>query len=677
MRLIRGSFPLVLGGALCAASATTPALAGAASDAVRAWVSAVDASPDWTASFQSVTDEGEDDVVVKGLTIKSEATGALGVAVGTLTFRGFAAAGDGFMAASVEADQAKFTAGPMIYTVEGASFANLGVPSLSGISFDPQRPFLSMVRAYTAVTRMRLESGRIAHLQLDQTNQGVASAISYQNIALGKLDGGRLEQLTAGPIAMASPAPEGLVRFSVDRMDGRGIDIDAMTRVFDPDRYVNGVGDGVWKTALNSGGYRNISVEALGLKLTIGSIAAENMKLRQPARSFAAMFDRPEADTRLTGDNSIKLVTGQGLDLLSSASFGRLALDDMDVAGTGFSRFRIGNISLEDASLDSLGEVRVDDMRVAAGDDAQFSLGRFSVGQIVMPKAEAMLGVVTAFLGDDDPDLSSVAPQVGFVDVRGMKFSAQELGEVGVENFRLDMGSYVGAVPTVVALNSSGVSLDRKFLRGFPEARLLTELGYDKINVDSALKVDWREADSALRIEDFHVAIDKVGSVKAALDFGGLTRSELMGDGGVDALKSKLTFGGGSIAITDDSAIDRVFNAQAERLKIEPAALKKRASDFIPALTKMLGNPFLRGQVVGVLPKPLAALVTALTPMLNDPALSQQVVKAVQGFIDTNGTIEVRAQPSTPVPIGALAETAGSSPEKLPALLSVQITKTP
>src|SRR5262245_12901844 len=102
MRLIRGSFPLIIGGALCAASATTPALAGAAGDAVRAWVSAVDASPDWIANFQGVTDEGEDGAVVKGLTIKSEQSDALGVTVGTLTVRGFALAGDGFTATSID-----------------------------------------------------------------------------------------------------------------------------------------------------------------------------------------------------------------------------------------------------------------------------------------------------------------------------------------------------------------------------------------------------------------------------------------------------------------------------------------------------------------------------------------------------------------------------------------------
>lgn len=676
MKFIRGSFPLIIGGALCAASATTPALAGAAGDAVRAWVSAVDASPEWTANFQSVSDEGEDGAVVKGLAIKSEQSDALGVTVTTLTLRGYVATGDGFTASSVEADQAKFASGPMSFTIENASLSNLGVPGLAEIRFDPQRPFLSTIRAYSAVAKMRLESGRIGHLQLDQQNQGVSSAVSYQNIALGKLEGGQLAQLTAGPIAMASPAPEGLVRFSVDRMDARGVDIDAMTRVFDPDRYTSGVGDGQWKLALASGSYRNISVDALDLRLTIGSITTENLKLRQPPQSFAAMFDRPESDTKLTGDAAMKLVTGQGLNFLSSMSVGRMVFDDMDVVGTGFSRFRIGNVSLEDASLDSIGEFRIDDVRVAAGEQAQFDLGRFSVGQVVLPKVDAIREVVTARLGNADPDLSSVLPQVGFVDMRGLKFATPESGAVGVGNFRVDLGGYVGAVPTVVALNSSGVSLDRRFLQGIPEARLLTELGYDKIDLNSALKIDWRESDGALRVEDFHVAIDKVGSIRGVLDIGGVTRADLQGET-LDTLLDKLTFGSGSISITDDSALDRVFDAQAARLKVEPATLKKRASDFIPALTKMLGNPFLRGQVVGVLPKPLASLVTALTPMLNDPVLSKQVVQSLQGFIDTKGTIVVSAQPTSPVPIGSLAATAGSTPEKLPSLLSVQVSKTP
>jgi hypothetical protein len=328
-------------------------------------------------------------------------------------------------------------------------------------------------------------------------------------------------------------------------------------------------------------------------------------------------------------------------------------------------------------SLDSVGEFRVDDVRIAAAGQASFDLGRFALGRIVMPRLEAIRSVIEAELGGGNSDLSSLFPQIGFADIRGARFATPESGDIGVDRFRLDLGSYVGQVPTVVELDTSGISLDRRYLERFPEARLLDELGYDRLALNSGLKLDWQESASALRLQDFHLSVDKVGRMNANLDFGGLTREGIQSPDGIGGAFDKLTFGGGTIELTDDSAVDRVFAAQAARLKVEPATLKKRASDFIPALTKMLANPFLRGQFVGVLPRPLATVVNALTPMLNDPALSEQVVKALQGFIDAKGTITVRARPANPVPLGSLSEAVGKAPETLPSLLSVEISKSP
>jgi hypothetical protein len=513
-------------------------------------------------------------------------------------------------------------------------------------------------------------------LQIDQQNDGIASAVSYQNIVLGELADGRLDQLTAGPVAMTSPAPEGLVRFSIDRVESRGMDLGATAHVFDPDQYANGLGDGEWRPALAYGAYRNLAIEAFGLKATIGTLSVENLSLRQPPRSFAPLFDESITNANMPTQEALRLASDHSLGFLSSMSAGQVGFRDLDIVGTGFSRFRVGAFAVRDVSLDSVGEFRVDDVQIAAAGQASFDLGRFALGRIVMPRVEAIRAVIESELGGGNSDLSSLFPQIGSVDIRGAKFATPESGEIGIDRFRLDLGSYVGQVPTVVELDTSGISLDRRFLEGFPEARLLGELGYDRLAFDSGLKLDWQESASALRLQDFHLSVDKVGRVNADLDFGGLTREGIQA-GGIGGAFDRLTFGGGTIALTDDSAMDRVFEAQAARLKVEPATLRKRASDFIPALTKMLANPFLRGQFVGVLPGPLATVVNAVTPMLSDPALSEQVVKALQGFIDAKGTITVRARPANPVPLGSLTEAIGKAPETLPSLLSVEISKSP
>ena len=674
MKHPRRPFPLLLAALLLA---NGPAAAETAGDSLRAWVSAVDLTPEWSASFQSLTEDSPSGASVKGLTIRSEQDDTLAVEIGQLAIHSYADAGGGFTAGEVEIDQGRLSAGPVTFTISDVKLSGLAVPNLDDIRLDPRQPFTSTIKAYGAAARMRLDRGSIGRLQLDQQSGGVASAVSYQNVVLGRLDQGRLEQLSAGPVAMVAPAPEGLVRFSIDRVESRGMDIDAMARVFDPDRYPGGAGDGQWRPALAFGAYRNLAIEALDLKISVGTIAVENLQLRQPRRSFAPLFERPNAGAAMTVQESARLTAEHGLDFASSMSVGRIGLEDLDITGTGFSRFRVAAFSVEDLSLDGAGEFRVDDLRIAANGQASFDIDRFAIGRIVLPQIDAIRSVVLTELGGGNGDLSSLLPRVGYVDIRGAKFATPESGEAAIGRFRLDLGSYVGAVPTAIELTTSGISLDRRFLEGFPEARLLDELGYDRLAFNSGLRLDWQESASALRVQDFHVAVDKVGRMSADLDFGDLTRADIQGNGGIGGAFGKMTFGGGTIAVTDDSAIDRVFEAQAARLKIDPETLRKRASDFIPALTAMLANPFLRGQLVGVLPAPLAALVNALTPMLNDPALAKQVVQALQGFIDAKGTITVRARPANPVPLGSLAETVASAPETLPALLSVEVSKTP
>jgi hypothetical protein len=679
----RGFLLLAAGLTLAAAPAVAqgfdifPTAAPTAGDAVRQWVSAVDATPQWRAQFQSLAEDGKDGVVIRYLTLGSEPDGVFQVQVETLTIRGYAAAGGGFTATAVEADRARIAAGPFSFTLSGTKLSNLAVPALADITLDTQRPFTSAIRAYGAIARMRLENGRIDRLQLDQQNAGIASAVSYQNVTLGRLADGRLNLLTAGPVTMASPAPEGLVRLSIDRIESRGMDLEAAAHAFDPGRYANGVGDGQWRPALAYGAYRNVAIEALGLKVTIGTLSVENLRLRQPPRSFAPLFDGPATGVTLPPQEETRLAADHSLGFLSSMAAGQFGFRDLDIVGTGFSRFRVGSFNMHDVSLDSVGEVRVDDVSVAAAGQASFDLGRFALGRIVLPRADAIRTVIETEMRGGNSDLSSLFPQIGYVDIRGARLAMPDSGDIAIDRFRLDLGSYVGQVPTAVALDTSGISLDRRLLRGIPEARLLGELGYDRLAFDSSLRLEWQESASALRLQDFSFSADKIGRVNANLDFGGLTREEMLAPDRIGGMLDRLTFGGGKIEIVDDSALDRVFEAQAARLKVEPATLKKRASDFIPALTKMLANPFLRGQFVGALPGPLATVVNALTPMLNDPALSDQVVKALQGFIDAKGTITVWARPANPVPLGTLGEAAGKAPETLPSLLSVEITKSP
>ncbi len=275
-----------------AAAAETPA-----ETAIQGWVAAVDASPGWHAAYTSLAyDAASDRAVLTGLTIRSALPGVL-VNFGTVALTGFVATPDGgFTASRITADEGTLEAGAFKVGVSDVELNGFAMPALPAITWDPQHPFTSLVKAYASLSRLAMTNGRIGSLGVIENNAGVASRIVYDQFRIDRWGDGKIAAFTAGPLSMETPNPNGLVTMKVASVEMRGIDIDAMLGVLDPDRYAGGVGDGVWHTVTDLVAYHDFAIAGPGVKLSMALLSVQNLKLRQPSQSFAGYLDRVLTD---------------------------------------------------------------------------------------------------------------------------------------------------------------------------------------------------------------------------------------------------------------------------------------------------------------------------------------------------------------------------------------------
>jgi hypothetical protein len=345
--------------------------------AIKVWVAAIDASPDWTAHFDGLTyDAASQKAVLTGLSIASEKPG-VATNLATVTLTGFAQTADGgFSATHIAADKGTATAGPLAATISDVELNGIAMPPVGGLAWDPEHLFTSIIRAYAPVAKVRMTNGRIGAIDLVQDTKGVKSRIGYSQFRIDRWADGKIAGVTAGPLSMDAPSPDGLLKMRVASVEGRDLDLDQFLRVYDPDRYAGGVGDMAWHPVMGMAAYHDFSIEGPGLKTTMSLLSMENFRLRQPKQSFAAFLDRVFASPDQPPDGIES--THAAINMLSAYSIGRFGISRLDVKATGIDTLHLGGFSLSDLSIDGLGEFAIDDFQGAVRDQGTVKIGRFA-----------------------------------------------------------------------------------------------------------------------------------------------------------------------------------------------------------------------------------------------------------------------------------------------------------
>ena len=650
---MRSKFPLpvFLAAACLALGAGGASADDAAQTFLQSWVDSINTSPDWHASFSGIAtapDTGR--TTLSGLDIESKSPG-LSVKFATVALSGFAAAADGgFSASEIDLDGGAVNVGDIIDVALGdTSLTDVSLPSLASFMWTDKRPLAAMIQVLTPVTKVKIGKGTIASMVLTETVESVQSRVTYNGMTLDNWNGTKIADFSIGAITSDSPTDSPLVSMKIDSVASQNIDLDAVMNVFDPSRYAGGVGDLVWHTALGHAEYKGMSVSAPGVTMTIPDVSLDDFKLRQPKGGIDILLNL--IPTMGSGHHSQPDVSQidpvKLLDLTSLYGLGKFAMSDIDVQATGVDKFHLGDVTLSDFALDHVGEFAIDGLDVAVTDQGSVKLGRLAFGGFEMPPLDKVMAAAAAETSGDDVDVSSVLPKLGYVELSGLEGDLNTAPHFAIGHFRMDLGDYVGPAPTSVAVDLSGVDMAVDQLDDPEAQRTFTELGYDRLQMGAGMHLTWSEA-GEIAIKEFHMAMQGLGEISGSATLTGLTPADI-DHLDADTAMQKLSFAGGSITFKDDSVVGRALDAQARKLKADPAKFREQFAMGLPLMLSFLG----------------------------DADLQKELAPILQTIVRTSGSITAAATPASAVPLLAIATAAESSPFELFKLLSVDVTGAP
>ncbi len=644
-RLPLATAALVVAGSLLPAA---PSLAAEpVEDALKAWVAAIDASPQFAASYGTLTVVGGT-AVMSDLRITAEGGPPIPIEVtaDTLTVAGFRPGQPGgFSADDVAVGVIRATLGQSTTTFTTFRLRGLTVPDFASVSFDPNQPFTSIMRFYKLFLTASLAEGSIADVTTVQTMGSEQSSVTYRNLALAGFSGGKIASMTAGPLSMSAPSRDGLIRFVIDKLESYDTDLGVFVHVYDPDAYAGGRGDMQWRTAMRLAAYRNMSIEAPGARITLHDLELSDLRMRQPPAPVMPYLDSIMTNPVMSQRQQEELAERYALDLVASMGIGRFSLRGLDVTSNDFNRFHIGEFVLADASLDGLGEIAINDFDLAANGDGPMQGQRAAIGDIVFPPLEAIRSAMTAEREGRQVDAMALIPKLGFLEINGLHLIRLDEGPADIGRLLLTGKGHVGPIPTDVEMQMRGFEVPVA-LAGTRQGSSLSDLGYTTIRFDFGYRVVWNEADSTVRLENFSLDLADIGSLQGDLTIGGLTRAMLEHPETLAETSQNLQFVDARFTVKDQSLLSRIIGVQAARAGQTPEAFRKQITDALPFFLMALQNA----------------------------GFQAKVAPALQSFLTTPDSLTIVAKPREPVSFSSLVSTMESAPQRLPDLLSIEVS---
>lgn len=642
---------------------------------IRGWISSLDATPNWVAGFGELSyDAATQTATIRNLSIRTENVtaipgGKLEVTFDRIDVKGFNQSPDGAFAfqeldihdarvvasgkppvkAEVSTEgSAAVTSSPIRFDMRfgSLSYKDVSVPSFAGVVIDTAKPVASWIKVMSVALKASSGPSEGRNFVYDTEMQGEKTHTTIDAIQMSGMKDGVVDMVSMGPLTQETPSPDGLVKMKVEKIEGRGYNVNAIMDVLDPDRYVGGVGDGKWRTAVALETYRNWSFVIPGVEIRIGSFETENLRTRQPSKPFTPAIDQiianPDMDEKALGALALDMVP----DIIYSFGIGSSRLSDLDVVAPEIERFHLGDFHLTDFSSDGLGEIGVGDLDVAVGDKGSFGAERIAVGGFVFPSIDRIRSAIKAAESDIEVDPLTLAPTMGFAEAVNLDLvqGGKKLG--ALDRARLDLSDYIGPVPTNVGLDLRGLNLDLSLVDD-PQARKLIEgLGYDRLMADYGFKLHWREADESLNLSDFKLTVKDVGTINADVALTGLKRATIEAPQTIESALPNLLFSRAKVTVQDSSVVDRAVAMEAKKKNQTPEKFREDVAGALP-LTLML--------------------------VLKNPTFQQKLAPALQTFIRTPGKLTFTAAPATPVPLLAIIAAAESDPRTLPNLISLEV----
>lgn len=624
-----------------------------------------------TATVGTVTQNG-DVVEVSNVSVAWElsveapdggASAALEIVIPTLTVEGLEATAEGhradriamptldfaFDAKGADDQQARYDLTATDYVIEDVSWG--AFPVIAPDETKPISRFAPFVDWMTAVSYQNYATAGVTGLSVID---GGRQEVSYGPMAFGPVVNGRLEAFEYGPVTqtqtMTLPPDENgreetvelAIEYGVVR--GKGLDAKPLTA------FLTGTGasDGP-QPLLEEMSLDGIRVDGdAELSVDLGSFTLENFTIDASGAPLLARLD-PLAIAAIedTEPNVLELINLM-LDVYGAFGVGRYIVDDVAFE-TADASAKLGQFALEGVSRNGIDRLALSTFDLKSP-EVDIEVGNVSQRGYRFPTREAVMQLLFATLAGMEPDPATIMAVVPTLD----EFAVTDLvvapaglpSPVAVEALSVNMGNFIGPIPTEIDLALDGFQMPRVLVMD-PQAQMALEaMNVDPLRVDGDISLRWDEDSRRVEIGK-DITVEKVGAFKAEAVLSGIERAVFEDPMAAQAAMATAAINSLSATFTNGGLADFLINMMSAQTGVSP-------EDFASAMATQ------------------AQLQISM--MTGSKALAATISDAVGTFLGDPQRFSVSLSPERPVTAAEILGAAMTAPDALPGLLNVTVT---
>ena len=364
-------------------------------------------------------------------------------------------------------------------------------------------------------------------------------------------------------------------------------------------------------------------------------------------------------DTSAVADRMKALLANQGMELAWTGISGdasSMVLEGVSVKAAGEKdSLPIGNVTLEGVE-EADGGYTIDTVSTQpfshAEDGVTLEASPFVMHDLTLP-AENSSDPMASLMLYKSAELDSLTVKAGGKDAFTMNDFAVEItppADGKAMEFSGGVDKFTGDLSLVDDPKSKAV---------------IEALGYQTVSGNMEIAGSWQPADGKMELSKYDVTVDNAGTFGMTFDISGYTldfvksvqelqKKMAAQPEGADksaqgmamlGLMQQLSFNGASIRFDDDSLTNKILDYVAKQQGMSAKDIANQAKAIVP---------FGMAQ-------------------LNNPDLTAQASAAVNTYLDNPKSIEIRAEPSSPVPFATIMAGAMSNPANLTKTLGVSV----
>ena len=437
------------------------------------------------------------------------------VAIGRITFRGFARGPETVRAESVEFDTVVATFGSRTLEVPAIMISGFEVPAAlfqalsegGGGDLDWAALLLKSSAGELTIDRA------LDTFELSPALKVTYSGLSLKNFRNGLLESAKLDR-TSGQ--SGEDQPDEKLSFNIGEISYQGVDVAELVR------FVTGGGGGVAKPLIERSVVGEIGIQAGDVQIAIKKIELVGLDGRAPAASLArqqvpagpAQIVLPGVTTEPGAD---RRAAAYGREVLRHLRLSSYSLEGVEVVSAEHGTVSVGAFSLGGLSGRYLDQIEVRNVALSSP-KASAKLERFAIERTYYgPLLDTVLdAAVAGRVSEISPDkLGAATPRTGLVRLTGLALDTP-IGPMALGDMRIGVDNPDLAVPGTVSFAFDRVRMDLSRLEPNQGGDKLKAYGYDELAADLLLQVRLAANEKALVVENSALMIDRVGR----LDFG-------------------------------------------------------------------------------------------------------------------------------------------------------------